>query len=60
MVGVIHTPGGFLQAGIPGLDAVEVRVDALSVAPRAGTVGASVATIVTVRCAEEAGSSVDE
>ena len=56
VVGVIHTPGGFLQAGIPGLDAVEVRVDALSELPQAGQIAElPVATIVTVRCAEEGG-----
>jgi 3-dehydroquinate dehydratase I len=56
VVGVIHTPGGFLQAGIPGLDAVEVRVDALSVPLQAGQIAElPVATIVTVRCAEEGG-----
>jgi 3-dehydroquinate dehydratase I len=56
VVGVIHTPGGFLQAGIPGLNAVEVRVDALSVAPQAGQIAElPVAAIITVRCAEEGG-----
>ena len=56
MVGVIHTPGGFSQAGIPGLDAVEVRVDALSLPPLARQIAElPVAPIVTVRRAEEGG-----
>jgi 3-dehydroquinate dehydratase-1 len=56
VIGVIHTVDGFLQAGIPGLDAVEVRVDALSVPPRARQIAElPVATIVTVRCADEGG-----
>ena len=56
MVGVIHTPGGFSQAGIPGLDAVELRVDALLVPPQARQIAElPVAAIVTVRCAEEGG-----
>ena len=56
MVGVIHTGGGFSQAGIPGLDAVEVRVDALAMPPQARQIAElPVAAIVTVRCAEEGG-----
>ena len=56
VVGVIHTPGGFLQARTPGLDVVEVRVDALAEAPSAEQIAElPVATIVTVRCAEEGG-----
>jgi 3-dehydroquinate dehydratase-1 len=56
VVGVIHTAGGFLQAGIPGLDAVEIRVDALSEPPQARQIAElPVAAIVTVRCVEEGG-----
>ena len=56
LVGVIHTAGGFLQAGIPGLDAVEIRVDALSKPPQARQIAElPVAAIVTVRCVEEGG-----
>ena len=45
-----------MQAGIPGLNAVEIRVDALSVPPEARQiVELPVAAIVTVRCAEEGG-----
>jgi 3-dehydroquinate dehydratase-1 len=56
LIGVIHTPGGFLQAGLPGLDAVEIRVDALSVPPQAKQIAElPVAAIVTVRCSEEGG-----
>jgi 3-dehydroquinate dehydratase type I len=56
VVGVIHTADGFSQAGTPGLNAVEIRVDALSVPPEARQiVELPVAAIVTVRCAEEGG-----
>jgi 3-dehydroquinate dehydratase I len=56
VVGVIHTTDGFLQAGIPGLDAVEIRVDALSVPLEAQQIAElPVAAILTVRCAEEGG-----
>ena len=56
LVGVIHTAGGFLQAGTPGLHAVEIRVDALSKRPQARQIAElPVAAIVTVRCAEEGG-----
>ena len=56
VVGVIHTADGFLQAGIPGLNAVEIRVDALSVPPEARQIAElPVAAIVTVRCVEEGG-----
>ena len=56
LVGVIHTADGFWQAGIPGLDAVEIRVDALSVPPEARQIAElPVTAIVTVRCAEEGG-----
>jgi 3-dehydroquinate dehydratase I len=56
VVGVIHTADGFLQAGIPGLDAVEIRVDAFSVPLEARQIAElPVAAIVTVRCAEEGG-----
>ena len=56
VVGVIHTADGFLQAGIPGLNAVEIRVDVLSVPPEARQIAElPVAAIVTVRCAEEGG-----
>jgi 3-dehydroquinate dehydratase I len=56
LVGVIHTVGGFLQAGTPGLDAVEIRVDALSKRPQVRQIAElPVAAIVTVRCTEEGG-----
>ena len=56
LVGVIHTAGGFAQAGNPGLDAVEVRVDALPRPPSAQQVAAlSVPAIVTVRRLDEGG-----
>jgi 3-dehydroquinate dehydratase I len=56
MVGVIHTADGFLQAGLPGLDAVEVRVDALSVPPAAQQIIAlPVPAIITVRHPDEGG-----
>ena len=56
VVGVIHTADGFLQAGIPGLNGVEIRVDALSVPPEPRQIAElPVAAIVTVRCAEEGG-----
>ena len=56
LVGVIHTAGGFLEAGIPGVDAVEVRVDALSRPPLARQIAElPVPAIITVRCPEEGG-----
>ena len=57
LVGVIHTPGGFAQAGNPGLDAVEVRVDALPRPPSVQQVAAlSVPAILTVRRLDEGGA----
>ena len=56
VVGVVHSADGFLQARIPGLDAVEVRVDSFAVPPRARQIAElPVPTIVTVRCPEEGG-----
>jgi 3-dehydroquinate dehydratase-1 len=56
VVGVVHSADGFLQAGIPGLDAVEVRVDSFSIPPGARQIAeVPVPTIVTVRCPEEGG-----
>jgi 3-dehydroquinate dehydratase I len=56
VVGVIHTGGGFLQPELPDLDAVEIRVDALSEMPQARQIAElPVAAIITVRCVEEGG-----
>jgi 3-dehydroquinate dehydratase-1 len=56
VVGVIHTAGGFLAAGVPSLDAVEVRVDALPDPPSLRQVAElPVAAIVTVRRFDEGG-----
>src|SRR5688572_2917764 len=56
LVGVIHTVGGFAEAGNPGLDAVEVRVDALPHPPSLQQVAALlVPAILTVRHLEEGG-----
>lgn len=56
VVGVIRTEGGFREAGISGLDAVEVRVDALSDPPSPRQVAdLPVAAIVTVRRVDEGG-----
>jgi 3-dehydroquinate dehydratase-1 len=57
LVGVIHTTGGFAEAGNPGLDAVEVRVDALAHLPSLQQVAAlSVPAILTVRRLDEGGA----
>ena len=57
LVGVIHTAGGFTEAGNPGLDAVEVRVDALPHPPSLQQVAAlSVPAILTVRRLDEGGA----
>ena len=57
LVGVIHTAGGFAQAQNPGLDAVEVRVDALPRPPTVQQVAAlSLPAILTVRRLEEGGA----
>jgi 3-dehydroquinate dehydratase I len=57
VVGVIHTTGGFLEAGISGLDAVEVRVDALRDSPSLRQIAElPVAAIVTVRRPDEGGT----
>jgi 3-dehydroquinate dehydratase-1 len=56
VVGVVHTADGFLQVGIPGLDAVEVRVDSFSDPPGVQQIAeVPLPTIVTVRCPEEGG-----
>jgi 3-dehydroquinate dehydratase-1 len=56
LVGVIHTAGGYAQAGNPGLDAVEVRVDALPRLPSVQQIAAlSVPAILTVRHLDEGG-----
>ena len=56
VVGVIHTVGGFSQAGIAGLDAVELRVDALPDLPsRTQLTELPVAAIATVRRSDEGG-----
>jgi 3-dehydroquinate dehydratase-1 len=56
VVGVIHTEAGFLEAGTPGLDAVEARVDALPDPPSARQLAElPIAAIVTVRCPDEGG-----
>jgi 3-dehydroquinate dehydratase I len=56
VIGVIHTVGGFAEAGNPGLDAVEVRVDALPHPPSLQQVVAlSVPAILTVRHLDEGG-----
>ncbi len=57
LVGVIHTAGGFAEAGNPGLDAVEVRVDALRNPPSLQQIAAlSVPAILTVRRFDEGGA----
>ena len=66
LVGVIHTEAGFAEAGNPGLDAVEVRVDALPHLPSLQQVAAlSVPAILTVRacslviaCLEQHGATM--
>jgi 3-dehydroquinate dehydratase I len=56
VVGVIHTAGGFVEASHPGLDAVEVRVDALPDPPSPRQISdLPVAAIVTVRRRDEGG-----
>jgi 3-dehydroquinate dehydratase I len=56
VVGVIHTVGGFAEAGNFGLDAVEVRVDALPRPPSLQQVAALlVPAILTVRHVDEGG-----
>jgi 3-dehydroquinate dehydratase-1 len=56
VVGVIHTAAGFAEAGNPGLDAVEVRVDALPRPPSLQQVAALlVPAILTVRHFDEGG-----
>ncbi len=56
VVGVIHTMGGFSEAGIAGLDAVELRVDALPDLPsRTQLTELPVGAIATVRRSDEGG-----
>jgi 3-dehydroquinate dehydratase-1 len=53
---VIHTEGGFHQADLSGLDAVEIRVDALSNLPAPRQVAnLPLGAIVTVRSPHEGG-----
>jgi 3-dehydroquinate dehydratase I len=57
VVGVIHTVGGFSDAGNPALDAAEVRVDALPATPCLRQVAdLSVPAILTVRHPDEGGA----
>ena len=56
VIGVIHTNDGFREAGISGLDAVEVRVDALQDPPSLRQVAElPLPAIVTVRSPDEGG-----
>lgn len=56
IVGVIHTAGGFAETRNAGLDAVEIRVDALTDPPSERQVAdLPVAAIVTVRHRDEGG-----
>jgi len=57
VVGVVHTVGGFAEAKNPGLDAVEVRVDALPHPPSLQQVAdLSIPAIITVRRLDEGGA----
>ncbi|HEY5814134.1 MAG TPA: hypothetical protein VIT23_15945, partial [Terrimicrobiaceae bacterium] len=54
LVGVIHTPEGFEVACAPGLDAVEIRVDALANPPSWEQISnLPVPAIITVRHQDE-------
>jgi 3-dehydroquinate dehydratase I len=56
LVGVIHTAGGFAEARRSGIDAAEIRVDALPEPPALRKVaGLPVPAIITVRRADEGG-----